>query len=134
MYNFCYFQEFIFLRICFFSWKVIIIPDLLLFNLPDINYWTLILTLHAPISKKVVCFSRLLKCLRSLYVKPIGAVCSGSMLFAFILNLSVMLGNYLQQVTSADSIFRCIFFLALYGLRMVCSVSRINNILHLFLV
>ena len=79
---------------------------------------------------------------------PIGAVCSGSMLFASILNSSVMLGNYtpttrvcaiyrtalgcyenlirsdlyiyssrrsfyLQQTTSADDIFRCIFFLAL---------------------
>ena len=41
----------------------------------------------------------------------IGAVCSGSTLFASILNLSVMLGNYLQQTTSADDIFRCIFFL-----------------------
>ena len=44
---------------------------------------------------------------------PIGAVCSGSTLLAFILNLSVMLDNYLQQTTSADNIFRCIFFLAL---------------------
>ena len=26
-----------------------------------------------------------------------------------ILNSSVMLGNYLQQTTSADDIFRCIF-------------------------
>ena len=42
-----------------------------------------------------------------------GAVCSESMLFASILNLSVMLGNYLQQTPSADDIFRCIFFLAL---------------------
>ena len=40
---------------------------------------------------------------------PIGAVCSGSLLFAFILNLSVMFGNNLQQTTSADDIFRCIF-------------------------
>ena len=40
---------------------------------------------------------------------PIGAACSGSTLFASILNLSVMLGNYLQQTTSADDIFRCIF-------------------------
>ena len=40
---------------------------------------------------------------------PIGAVCSGSTLFASILNLSVILGNYLQQTTSADDIFRCIF-------------------------
>ena len=46
---------------------------------------------------------------------PIGAVCFGSTLFASILNLSVMLGTYmyLQQTTSADDIFRCIFFLAL---------------------
>ena len=40
-----------------------------------------------------------------------GAVCSGSTLFASMLSLSVMLGNYLQQTTSADDIFRCIFFL-----------------------
>ena len=42
---------------------------------------------------------------------PMGAVCSGSKLFASIVNLSVMLGNYLQQTTSADDIFRCIYFL-----------------------
>ena len=42
---------------------------------------------------------------------PIGAVCSGSTLFASILNLSVKLDNYLQPTTSADDIFRCIFFL-----------------------
>ena len=41
---------------------------------------------------------------------PIGAVCSVSTLFASILNLSVMLGNYSLQTTSADDIFRCIFF------------------------
>ena len=40
---------------------------------------------------------------------PIGAVCSGSTLFASKLNLLVMLGNYLQQTTSADDNFRCIF-------------------------
>ena len=43
---------------------------------------------------------------------PIGAVCSGFTLFASIFNLSVMLGNYLQQTISADDIFGCIFFLA----------------------
>ena len=32
---------------------------------------------------------------------PIWAACSGSTLFASVLNLSVMLGNYLQQTTSA---------------------------------
>ena len=36
---------------------------------------------------------------------PIEAVCSGSTLFATILNLSVMLGNYLQQTTFSDAFF-----------------------------
>ena len=44
---------------------------------------------------------------------PIGAVCSGCRLFDSILSSSVMLGIYLQQTTSADDIFKCIFFLAL---------------------
>ena len=78
------------------------------------------LTLNAPIATKVVCFFRLLKCLRSLYDKsvdpdqtaPIGSVCSRSTLLASILNSSVMSGNYLQQTISADDIFGCIFFLA----------------------
>ena len=74
----------------------------------------MVLTLHAPIAAKVVCVSPLLKCLRSLYMAnivdpdqtaPIGAVCSGSTLFASILNLSVMLGNFLQQTTFSDAFF-----------------------------
>ena len=44
---------------------------------------------------------------------PIGAVCSGSTLFGSLLNSSVMLGNYLQQTTSAEDILRSIFFLLL---------------------
>ena len=40
---------------------------------------------------------------------PIGAICSGSTLFASILNLSVMLGNYFQQTTSADDILDAFF-------------------------
>ena len=45
---------------------------------------------------------------------PLGVVCSGSTLFDFVLDLSVMLGNYLQLTTSADDIFRCVaFFVAL---------------------
>ena len=51
---------------------------------------------------------------------PIGAACFGSTLFASILNSSVMLGNYLQQTTSADDIFRCIFLCAL---RVIQSMS-----------
>ena len=46
---------------------------------------------------------------------PIGAVCSGSTLFASILNSTVMLDNKLQQMTSADNIFRCIFSLRFKG-------------------
>ena len=55
---------------------------------------------------------------------PIGAVCSVSRLFASIPNLSVMLGNYLQQTISADDNFRCIFFLVLKGL-----TSHLSNIM-----
>ena len=40
---------------------------------------------------------------------PIEAVCLASTLFASILNSSVMLGNYLQQMTSADDIFSWCF-------------------------
>ena len=36
---------------------------------------------------------------------PIGAVCSGSTLFVSILNLSVMLGYYLQKTTFLDAFF-----------------------------
>ena len=50
---------------------------------------------------------------------PIEAVCSGSTLFASILNFSVLLGNCLQQTTSADDIFRCIFLLVLKGLKCI---------------
>ena len=58
---------------------------------------------------------------------PIGAVCSVYTLFASILNSSVMLGNYLQQTTSADDIFRCIFFLALSGLIAYVQVRLCSN-------
>ena len=59
-------------------------------------------------------------------VSVLGAVCSESMLFASVLNSSVMLGNYLQQTTSADDIFRCISFLALEGLRIVIFFLNLN--------
>ena len=61
---------------------------------------------------------------------PIGAVCSGSTLFASILNSSVMLGNYLQQTTSADDIFRCIFFLGTLRVSLVDCISAKRNIKH----
>ena len=72
-----------------------------------------LLTLKAPITIKFVRFCRLLKCLNASMANsvdpdqtaPIGAVCSGSTLFASILIFSVMLGNYLQQTTAADAFF-----------------------------
>ena len=70
----------------------------------------LVSTLNAPIATKVVFFSRLKKCLRSLYGKHCGPRSDCSYRFS-ILNSSVTLGKYLQQTTSADDIFRCIFFL-----------------------
>ena len=93
------------------------VVQMLMMRIPVVKQVTTSLT-----ATIVVCFSRLLKCLRILYGKQcgprtdcsyIGAVCSGSTLFASILNSSVMLGNYLQQTTSAVDIFRCIFFFAL---------------------
>ena len=62
----------------------------------------------------------------------VGAVCSGSTLFASILNLSVMLGNFLQQTTSADNIFKCISFLALKGLDDYCysHFSTLKSYMH----
>ena len=63
---------------------------------------------------------------------PIGAVCSGSTLFASILNLSVMRGNYmyLQQTTSADDNFRWVFswrFKGKYDWRYTLSRHGPNN-------
>ena len=58
---------------------------------------------------------------------PIGAVCSGSTLFASIHNPSEMLGSYLQQTTSADDIFRCIFFCALRVKPVLSGHSKIDK-------
>ena len=52
-------------------------------------------------------------------------VCSGPTLFASILTDSlVMLGNYLQQTTSADDIFRCIFFLGAFRVKSHDGIMR----------
>ena len=57
---------------------------------------------------------------------PIGAVWSWYTLFASILNSSVMLGNYLQQTTSADDICRCIFFLRALGVKNADCLGRLQ--------
>ena len=59
---------------------------------------------------------------------PIGAVRSGSTLFASILTSSVMLGNYLQQAPSADDIFRCIFFLGALKVKPYIGLDQIHDI------
>ena len=56
---------------------------------------------------------------------PIRAVCSGSILFASILNLSVMLGKYLQQTTSADNISNAFFSWRFKGKLMKCNIQRV---------
>ena len=61
---------------------------------------------------------------------PMGAVCSGSTLFASILNLSVMLGNYLQQTTFEDNIFRWIFFLAALRVKPQTFVTSVAVFTH----
>ena len=57
---------------------------------------------------------------------PIGAVCSWPTLFSSILNLSEMLGIYLQQTTSADDIFRCIFFLGALRVKTLCLLGNFS--------
>ena len=41
---------------------------------------------------------------------PIGAVCSGSTLFASILKFVINVWQLFAAATSADDIFRCFFF------------------------
>ena len=73
-------------------------------------------------------------------VDPDQAVCSGSTLFASILDSSVMLGNYLQQTNSADDIFRCIFFLGALRVKHAADLLHIltlcllGNFARLFVV
>ena len=61
---------------------------------------------------------------------PIGAVCSRSMLFASILNSSVMLGNFLQQITSADDIFKCIFFLGALRANYIQTNGNVHEVTY----
>ena len=65
---------------------------------------------------------------------PIGAVCSGSTLFASILNSSAMLGNYFQQTTSADNIFRCIFSWRFKGLTLCMLDNFLSAVFCFFLI
>ena len=62
----------------------------------------------------------------------IGAVCSGSTLFASMLNSSEFLDKYLKQTTSTDDIFRCIFFLGALRVKPQCNNSSSVCKMNLF--
>ena len=55
---------------------------------------------------------------------PIGAVCSGSTLFASILNTSVMLGNLFAADDFSRRHFQMHFFLGAYVCNLFSSVFR----------
>ena len=87
---------------------------------------------YSPNRNKSHLLSRLLKCLSSIY----GKQCvprSDCSLFPSMLHSSVMLGNYLQQTTSADNIFRCIFILGALRVKdkleilITCPGTNINS-------
>ena len=58
---------------------------------------------------------------------PIGAVCSGSMLFASILKLVSNVRQYLQQTTSADVIFQMHCFIGALKVYMYISTHTIST-------
>ena len=61
---------------------------------------------------------------------PIGAACSGFTLFASILNLPVMLENYLQQKTFSDVFFSW----RLKGYSNLCrKINLISKVQHMSL-
>ena len=65
---------------------------------------------------------------------PIGEVCSGSTLFASILNSSVKLRNFLlQQTTSADVIFQMYFFLGALVVKPQTKPKKSNDNLICFI-
>ena len=82
-----------------------------------LTFGMLKLTLNAPIATKVVCFSCLLKCLRSLYGKQCGhrSDCSyrSSLFWVHAVCFYTQFVSNVRQLFAADDIFRCIFFLAL---------------------
>ena len=71
---------------------------------------------------------------KPLWQTAIGAVCSGSTLFASILNPSVMVGNYLQQTTSADNISRCGFFLGALRVKIQILPVLLSNVMPISII
>ena len=63
---------------------------------------------------------------------PIGADCSGSTRFASVLNMSDMLGNYLQQMTSADDNFQMHFFLSALRVKAPITTASDDKFCNIF--
>ena len=94
-------------------------------------------SLKAPIATKVICFSSLLKCLRSLYGKQCGprSDCSyRSSLFWVhaVCFYNLFVSNVRQlfaEMNSVDNIFKCIFFLGILRVRneQLWEINKIRN-------
>ena len=94
------------------------------------------LTLKAPIPTKVICFSRLLKCLRSLYGKQFGprSDCSyrSSLFWVHTICFYTLFFGNVRQLFAADDFsrhpFQIDFFLG--ALRVKMMDIKISTILH----
>ena len=77
-------------------------------NLQFKEIFTRILTLNAPITTKAVCFSRLLKCFRSLYGKQCGprSDCSYSLLWVHAVCFYTKFISNVTQLFAADDFSR----------------------------
>ena len=65
---------------------------------------------------------------------PLGVVCSGSTLFASILNSSVMLGNHLRQTTSAIEFSDAFFFLGILRANWIIRTIPVELLLGFVLI
>ena len=95
------------------------------------------LTLKAPITTKVVCFSRLLKCLRSLYEKQCGprSDCSykSSLFWVHAVCFSTYFVSNIRQLFAADGFsrrhYQMHFFLGALRVKVICFISFSGAIL-----
>ena len=93
---------------------------------------TRVLTLNAPIAANVVCFSRLLKCLRSLYGKQCGprSNCSyrSSQFWVHAVCFYTLFVSNVRQLFAADDFsrrhFQMHFFLVALRVKMNCSSTK----------
>ena len=99
------------------------------------------LTLNAPIATKVVCFSRLLKCLRSLYGKQCGprSDCSyrSSLFWVQAVCFYTLFASNARQLFAADDFnrrhFQMHFFLGALRVKLAIVASQCHCIIYLFI-